>query len=287
MPAFTKTALRSRVFKALGQTESSDNELLTAADANVALELGEQQFARDTECSRRTATLLAVDEQAVYSLPEDLHSVIDIVWDDETDPLTEYDEFVMRRQLPDYRGDDSGTPSHWYQESVNTVRLYPKTDAPDGDETITIYGKYMPLSIGNGVAAASWTGGTATFTTTAAHRLRSGDSVVVTGMTPAGYDGTHTVTVTGAKTFTAAIVATLGVGTVFGYAYYAGGVLPMIADADTSSIPATYQMAIAHYAAWWLSENVLADDPVAVQAGERAAMQYEAIKNRYLSDELI
>lgn len=43
---------------------------------------------------------------------------------------------------------------------------------------------------------------TATLTTSTAHGLASGDVIVVTGATPANYNGTYTITVTGTTTFT-------------------------------------------------------------------------------------
>ena len=60
------------------------------------------------------------------------------------------------------------------------------------------------------VSTASWTTGVVTFTATAAHTFAIGNSVVVTAVTPTGYNGTYTITGIGSTTFTAALVADPG-----------------------------------------------------------------------------
>lgn len=57
---------------------------------------------------------------------------------------------------------------------------------------------------GLGVFTATGTssGTTATITTGSAHSYQTGDSVSISGMSPAGYNGTFTITVTGSATFT-------------------------------------------------------------------------------------
>lgn len=64
--------------------------------------------------------------------------------------------------------------------------------------------------------SGSWSGGNATINTASAHGLTTGGTVVVAGVTPAGYNGTYTVTVTDADTFTYAVANPGGVITVQG-----------------------------------------------------------------------
>lgn len=52
------------------------------------------------------------------------------------------------------------------------------------------------------IASITQAGTTATLTTTAAHGLTTGDQVTISGATPAAYNGTYTVTVTGPTMFT-------------------------------------------------------------------------------------
>lgn len=60
------------------------------------------------------------------------------------------------------------------------------------------------------VSGASWSGGVATFTTSAAHGYTSGDLVKTAGIDPTGYNVTGIATVTGSATFTIPIAGDPG-----------------------------------------------------------------------------
>jgi len=73
------------------------------------------------------------------------------------------------------------------------------------------------LRSSSAIASASWTGGTVTVTTSAAHGVPSGDTiqgiiagVTVSGSTTNGYNGTFAVTSTGTNTLTYAVVSNPG-----------------------------------------------------------------------------
>lgn len=68
------------------------------------------------------------------------------------------------------------------------------------------------------ITTITWSGGTATVTTSAPHGFATGDRVTIAGQTPTGYNGTYAITVTGATTFTYALVSNPGVQTVAGVA---------------------------------------------------------------------
>lgn len=69
---------------------------------------------------------------------------------------------------------------------------------------------------GVATSSGSWSGGSATINTASAHGLTTGDSVVVAGVTPSGYNGTYTVTVSDTDTFTYTVADPGGVITVQG-----------------------------------------------------------------------
>ncbi|MBY0458040.1 MAG: hypothetical protein K2V38_11925, partial [Gemmataceae bacterium] len=78
---------------------------------------------------------------------------------------------------------------------------------------------FTPL--GTAVSAATWAataGGTATITTAAAHGFATGQQVNVAGMTPTGYNGLRTITVTSPTTFTYTLATDPGAATAFGSA---------------------------------------------------------------------
>lgn len=62
--------------------------------------------------------------------------------------------------------------------------------------------KTEPQVGGVPTASGSWSGGSATVNTSVAHGFTTGDSVTIAGVTPAGYNGTYTVTVVDSDTFT-------------------------------------------------------------------------------------
>ena len=100
---------------------------------------------------------------------------------------------------------------------------------PGGNFAVFVNGADLPLIYngtgwGNAFPAAFNTTVTsitsallvATVTTGTAHYLKTGMSVVVAGWTPAGYNGTYAITVTGPTTFTYVLAGAWGVTTVSG-----------------------------------------------------------------------
>jgi hypothetical protein len=73
---------------------------------------------------------------------------------------------------------------------------------------VATYNGYLAFNYDNystlAISAASWSSSTntATITTSVPHGLANGDSVTIAGVTPAGYNGTYLITVTGPTTFT-------------------------------------------------------------------------------------
>lgn len=92
----------------------------------------------------------------------------------------------------------------------------------------------------------------ATVTTASAHALKTGMSVVVAGWTPAGYNGTYIITVTGANTFTFVLAGALGVTTV------SGTIVPLGNYVVTGVNPALFiQPAIFKSRLWFVERNSL------------------------------
>lgn len=85
---------------------------------------------------------------------------------------------------------------------------------------------YMAAS-GSFTANATWASGVVTVETDSAHGFVTGAYVDISGFTPAGYNGTFPVTVTGANAFTYALATNPGVQTLAGTAAASGGALPV------------------------------------------------------------
>lgn len=174
--AFTRTQLRAGVFRDLpGQFEdATNNQLVTAADVNTALQLAEQEWHRKVNDLRRVAVLVAVNDQAIYEYPEDVFTVEDVLWNTTTTPVTEVTEQSLRNQYPDYRSADESTPLYWFRYSSRELYTYPATLVA-ASEYLTLYTYYVPLSIGTSIAALSRTSPVVTCSTTTRHNLRVGD----------------------------------------------------------------------------------------------------------------
>lgn len=94
------------------------------------------------------------------------------------------------------------------------------------------------------VSTASWASSIVTFTATVAHTFAVGNSVVVTAVTPSGYNGTYTITGVGSTTFTAALVSDPGTYTSGGtitktvVSSYLGAWSSFTAGPTTATMPA-------------------------------------------------
>jgi hypothetical protein len=82
----------------------------------------------------------------------------------------------------------------------------------------TSWGNIFDAAFDTTVTSITSIGTLATVTMTNPHNLKTGMQVTLTGWTPAGYNGTYTITVTGASTFTYVLAGALGVTTVTGIA---------------------------------------------------------------------
>ena len=68
--------------------------------------------------------------------------------------------------------------------------------------TVTLQQDSIPISAIATLSGATWSSSTVSATTVAAHRLVNGATITISGASPAPYNGTYAVAVTGANTFT-------------------------------------------------------------------------------------
>lgn len=123
-----------------------------------------------------------------------------------------------------------------------------------GSETPYVYngsqwGYIGAAAFNTAVTSLTSVGTTATMVMTAAHGLKTGMSVTVSGFTPAGYNGTYVVTVIDAVTFTYTLAGALGVVTVTGTA------LPPAFFAITGVNPLLFNNVAAFKARLWFVES--------------------------------
>lgn len=80
------------------------------------------------------------------------------------------------------------------------------------------WGNIFPAAFVTTVTSITSSGTLATVTMANPHNLKTGMQIVIAGFTPAGYNGTYNITVTGASTFTYVLATAQGVTTVTGTA---------------------------------------------------------------------
>jgi hypothetical protein len=111
------------------------------------------------------------------------------------------------------------------------------------------WGNIFSAAFNTTVTSITSVGTLATVTMANPHNLKTGMSVVIAGFTPAGYNGTYVITVTGASTFTYVLAGALGVTTV------TGTVTPLNNFAVTGVNPALFINVMAFKSRLWFIEN--------------------------------
>lgn len=96
--------------------------------------------------------------------------------------------------------DDIGVTTLTYQ-----AYRFPLTNAADSKLEGLNRSQSAASGVAKNVQTATWSTNVVTLTTTAAHGFATGDVIDVASVTPSGYNGTYTITVTGASTFTYAL----------------------------------------------------------------------------------
>jgi hypothetical protein len=109
--------------------------------------------------------------------------------------------------------------------------LYAAGTPYTGASLVGQFGVY-PTSGSVSITAASESSTTVTITTGAAHGFQTGEFILISGVTPAGYNGTFQITVTDATHFTYTDTAGLAGGTAFGTAIPTLGLLPGLPSTD-------------------------------------------------------
>ena len=95
--------------------------------------------------------------------------------------------------------------------TVGMIRFNSDTNQYEGNKIVT----------GQGITSITFVSSTATLTTNSPHGLSTNDYVTVTGASPAQYNGTYSITVTGANTFTYVMASTPATNATAVGTYYA------------------------------------------------------------------
>lgn len=111
---------------------------------------------------------------------------------------------------------------------------------------------YVAAYPANAITAATWSGNVVTYTTTTAHGVGVGDDFSISGMSPAGYNGSFTATSgTTGSTLKATMLVNPGASTVQGTLLAGGGALPVkILKINVGNSKIVTYDAVNNYANW-------------------------------------
>ena len=127
--------------------------------------------------------------------------------------------------------------------TVGMIRFNSDTNQYEGNKIVT----------GQGITSITFVTSTATLTTNSPHGLSTNDYVTVVGASPAQYNGTYSITVTGASTFTYVMASTPATNATAVGTYYAnlwtsigggatGGGTDQIFNLNSKTVNSSYTM---------------------------------------------
>lgn len=140
----TTTSLISRVREYIDETDEDnthfDNDQIISF-LNQAIRF----MGTDLEWPIQTAQATSVQDQAVYTLPENFVSLLDIYFDDL--PLTVLDRSDLKQINSQWQDTPSGTPAYAYRSDNRKFGLWPKPDADHSDLVIQIQYIKIPIDL--------------------------------------------------------------------------------------------------------------------------------------------
>lgn len=136
----TRLTLTSRVRELIDENDE-DNSHFTDTQIYSFLNQAIRQLGADTEWPIQTAEATSIQDQAVYTLPENFISILDVYFDDTT--ITILDRADLPEIAPQWQDTTSGKPRYVYKSDNAKMGLYPKPDADNAGLTIQI--QYIKL----------------------------------------------------------------------------------------------------------------------------------------------
>jgi hypothetical protein len=135
----TVKTLRDRVRGDLGMRS---NALLTDEDIDAWALAWQTECAALTHWYRTSDLVNTTADTALYDLPTDCIALEEVRHNDL--PLTLVRLVDFYRDNPNWRADDSGTPTHYYLRGTTAYGLYPTPDTTATDEVELFYTAFPP-----------------------------------------------------------------------------------------------------------------------------------------------
>ena len=146
----TRLTLTTTVRRYINEPDST-NSNFTDAEIYDYLNQAIRYLGTEMEWPLQTAEATSVDDQAVYSLPEDFISLSDTYFDNKQMVILERSELSAIRS--DWQNAVSGSPCYAYKADNAKLGLYPKPDSINAGKTIQIQYIKVPPDLADDVTA--------------------------------------------------------------------------------------------------------------------------------------
>lgn len=140
----TRLTLTSRVREYIDETDS-DNSHFTDVQIYSFLNQAIRFLGTDLEWPLQTAEATSAEDQAVYTLPENFISLIDVYFDNF--PLTIIERVDLIALDLQWQNAESSTPHYAYKSDNAKFGLWPKPNADQADKTIQIQYIKLPADL--------------------------------------------------------------------------------------------------------------------------------------------
>lgn len=136
----TRVSLTTTVRRYINETDST-NSHFTDSEIYDYINQAIRFLGTEMEWPLQTAQATSVAEQAVYTLPEDFISLVDLYFDNKDMVILERADLSAIRS--DWQNAESGLPRYAYKSDNAKIGLYPKPDADNAGLIVQI--QYIKL----------------------------------------------------------------------------------------------------------------------------------------------
>lgn len=133
--SLTRVSMTTAVRRYINETDST-NSHFEDDEIYDYLNQGIRFLGTELEWPFQTAEATSVQDQAVYTLPDDFISLVDIYFDNVDLPIIERADLSAKRT--DWQDAESGTPQYAYKSDNAKIGLWPKPDLANTGLTLQI-----------------------------------------------------------------------------------------------------------------------------------------------------
>jgi hypothetical protein len=136
--------LRTQTRELIDEDEAA-NSNFTDAQIDGYLNRAVKFLGTQMEWAEQIITTPAVADSALYELPDNFISLVDVYFDN--NPLLVVERLDLKSIAPDWQNAPSSTPQYAYRADVKLLGLYPAPDANQADKLIQVQYIKIPATL--------------------------------------------------------------------------------------------------------------------------------------------